>query len=230
LQAITNAAAPGWTGAPALTVPGSGAGGAQAIDATGTIASVTPGARQIDVAQPALYTPPVAAHESTHIFQQSRNGDFQRASQSLLPGGAGLSSDYDYGGIPGLQANPQKSIGNYNPEQQAKMVEDLTRAQDALPSPLAAKMSAPQLQAWDNTKNTLERPIRQLMAVPAPDTSLAGKADEWLAERPIGQYLDHPFTRLAGQLSIPGMKAQPQPVPSAPSVALGYPNKSKLVN
>jgi hypothetical protein len=172
-----------------------------------------------------MYTVPVAAHESTHIAQQSKNGDFQRASQALLPGGAQSAKDYDYGGIPGLEANPQRSIGNYNPEQQAQMVEDLATAQGALP----AKMSPPQLAKWDETKNALERPIRQLMAVPPPDTSLAGKADEWLAERPLGKYLDHPFSRLLGQIQTPALQTQPQPVPSAPSVALGYANKSKLV-
>jgi hypothetical protein len=231
LQAITNAGAPGWTGVPAPTVLGSAPTGAQDLDTSGTIAYVTPGQPQINVMQPGKYTPVVAAHEEAHEFQNGRNGDFQRASQALLPGGNPLPKDYDYGGIPGLQANQmlpanqQKSIGNYNPEQQATMVGDLTKAQDALPS----KMSPAQLQQWDTTKNTLERPIRQLMQIPPPNTSLAGKADEWLAERPIGKFLDHPFTRLAGQFSTPALQVQPQPAVSAPSVALGYANKSKLV-
>lgn len=108
--------------------------GQQTIANGTTIASVTPGTGRIDVAQPSMYTPTVAAHESTHIFQGTRNGDFQRASQSLLPQGVQSAQDYDYGGVKGLQSNPLKSIGNYNPEQQARMVEDLTSAQAALPA------------------------------------------------------------------------------------------------
>jgi hypothetical protein len=118
-------------------------------------------------------------------------------------------------------------VADYNPEQQAQMVQDLTQAQGQL----RPGMSRSQLQAWDNTKTALERPIRQLMAVPKQDTSLAGKADEWLATRqdPRLSGLDHPFTRLKGIFSQPKMSTAPQVPPDAPSVALGYANRSKLV-
>ena len=225
VQQTTDAGAPDWAASgPIRTLMGYDPSGAYAEGSAGTIAYVQPGAEKIDVAQPGLYTQPVAAHEATHVFQNSRNGDFLRTIQSLAPGPP-LLKDYEYGGVAGLQTHPLKSIGDYNPEQQARMVEDLTTAQDQL-KPM---MTPEQLQQWDTTKAALERPIRQLLAVPPPDTSLAGKADEWIAERPLGELLDHPFTRLKGILSPPPMPKGPDAPPEPPSVAMGFAVPSRLV-
>lgn len=224
LQDTTNAGAPSWA---SPTIIPTSQGSATPGTAYGYTDVANANKNGINVVNPSLYTKPIAAHEATHIFQNSRNGDFQRASDTLLPSGPLTTAAYDYGGVKGLQANPQKTIANYNPEQQAEMVEDLTAAQ----ANLKPHMSVPQLQQWDDTKNVLERPVRQLMAVPPQDKSLAGRADEWLATRADPQFssLDHPFTRLKGLFSQPTMNLAPQPAPDAPSVALGYANPSKLV-
>ncbi len=176
----------------------------------------------ITVQDPSLYTKPVAAHESAHKFQDTRNDYFQDATRSLLPQGTTSLQDYDYGGIKGLQANPRKSIGQYNPEQQADMVEDLTQAQ----ANLKPHMSVPQLQQWDTTKNTLERPIRQLQAIPPAETGVAGHVDHFFHERGLGDPVSYAKTFL-GLDRIHAPIANP--VPDAPSVALGYANPSKLV-
>jgi hypothetical protein len=175
----------------------------------------------INVERPDLYTKPIAAHESTHVFQNSRNPDFLARVRELAPA-AGDRSSYDYGGVAGLKANPQRSIGDYNHEQQAQMVQDLTAAQGAL----RPHMSPAQLQSWDDTKNALERPIRQLQRVPAPDHSLAERGDAWAAAHTT---LDHPFSRLKGLFVTPTMPMEAPPAPEAPSAALGYANRSKLV-
>jgi hypothetical protein len=221
LQKITQQGAPDWASAgPIPTVMGTDSDGLH----SGDDAYVRPGISKINVMQPGNYTPAVAAHEATHVFQGTRNGDFQRRTNGLLSGGDPRPSDYDYGGVAGLQAHPGRTISNYNPEQQAQMVEDLTSAQDALP----AHMSQQQLAAWDAKKNALERPIQQLTRIPAADTSLLGRADEYLDARPeLG--LDHPFARLKGLISPPAMPTAPEPGPGAPSVALGYANRSRLV-
>jgi hypothetical protein len=216
-------------GAPPPTQPAAEPGG-NAQNSLGTIAYVDPSnpTPNINVVRPNLYTPAVAAHESAHNWQNSRNQDFVsniRANEPTTPS----LSDYNYGGVPGLTANPLKSIGNYNPEQQASMVGDLTQAQ----SQLKPGMAPAQLQAWDNKKNALERPIQQLKDIPAPDNSLASRADAWLNQRPIGQMLSNhgasnPFELVKGIFSPPSMPTAPQAIPGAPSVALGYANPSKL--
>jgi hypothetical protein len=186
------------------------------------IADVTDTApNMINVAMPDRYTPLVAAHEATHVFQNSRNPAFTTQMVKTLPPTI-APSNYDYGGTAGLRATPFKSIGNYNPEQQAKMVEDLTAAQDNL----KPGMSRAALQQWDDTKNTLERPIQQLQRVPPPDNSRAERGDSWLHQHGInGDILE----RLKGVFQTPQMPTGPQPPPQAPSVALGYANRSKLV-
>jgi hypothetical protein len=187
------------------------------------IASVDPSnpKPQIIVKTPDQYTKPVAAHESVHAFQNTRNDDFQDKLRSLLPG-TPSASDYDYGGIKGLQANPMKSMGQYNHEQQASMVEDLTQAQ----SKLGMHMTRPQLQQWDATKTALERPIRQLQAVPAEESGLSGTIDHFMHERGLGDPLSYAKSLMGlSPLIVPPAN----PVPDAPSVALGYANPSKLV-
>jgi hypothetical protein len=186
----------------------------------GTVAYVPDGGTQISVTRPSFYSKPIAAHEATHVFQNTRNDQFKDLERSQMPLGDSLEN-YDYGGIKGLQANPLKSVASYNPEQQAEMVEDLTAAQ----SKLQPKMSSSQLQDWDITKNALERPIRQLASVPAQDTSIGGRIDHYMHQRGLGD----PISTLEGIISPPSLDASPLPNPSAPSVALGYANRSKLV-
>jgi hypothetical protein len=183
----------------------------------GTVAYVNPSnpSPNINVVRPNLFTPSVAAHEMTHNWQNSRNQQFVNNTQAMEPLNPGLK-DYDYGGVSGLQANPLKSIGNYNPEQQASMVENLTKAQ----SQLSPNMNRAQLQNWDTQKNALERPIQQLKDIPPADTSLLGRIDARLQGNPIS-YLR--------SFISPSMPAAPQAIPGAPSVALGYANRSKLV-
>lgn len=88
--------------------------------------------RTIEVREPSLYTAPVNTHESTHVFQQSRNPAF-----ASLQGQQQVTSakGYDYGGMDGLiQARQQgKTIAHFTPEQQATMVADYQReTQDAI--------------------------------------------------------------------------------------------------
>lgn len=186
----------------------------------GTVAYVVPGTNAISVTRPSFYTKPVAAHEDTHIFQNGRNDQFQDLEDKLSPSGYSMNN-YNYGGIQGLLANPQKTATDYSREEQARMVEDLTSAQDKL----TPHMSSKQLQDWDTTKTALERPIRQLANVPPQDTSLGGRIDHYFDQHGFG----NPIARVRGILSTPTMNTTPAPPPDAPSVALGFANRSKLV-
>lgn len=220
LQQVTNAAQPSWISGQIPTQQGQELPELQGRNDIGTVAYVPNAGDAISVTRPALYSQPIAAHEATHVFQNTRNDQFQNLMQLMMPT-TDLVSNYDYGGVNGLIANPQKSVAAYNPEQQAQMVEDLTAAQ----SKLGANMTPAQLAAWDATKNALERPINQLAAVPGQDTSVSGRIDHYLNQRGFGD----PLSRLLGIISPPTMNTAPQPVSGAPSVALGYANKSKLV-
>lgn len=221
LQQTTNAGQPNWIGGRIPTQQGAESPDVAGLRDLGSVAYVPAGQGGISVTRPGMYDKPAAAHETTHVFQNTRNDQFQDLGNALLPNGTTSLKDYDYGGVKGLQTNPQKTIANYNPEQQAQMVEDLTRAQGSL-KPL---MSRQQLQQWDNTKMALERPIRQLASIPAQDNSIGGRIDHYLHERGFGD----PIARIRGVLSPPTLNASPQPPPEAPSVALGYANRSKLV-
>jgi len=220
LQQMTAAAQPSWISGQIQTQQGQELPELQGRNDIGTVAYVPNAGTTISVTRPSLYDKPTAAHEATHVFQNTRNDKFQNLMQLMMPQTDSVSN-YDYGGVQGLQANPQKSVAAYNPEQQAQMVEDLTAAQ----SKLKPNMTPAQLAAWDATKNALERPISQLAAVPAQDTSVAARIDHYLNQRGFGD----PLSRLLGIISPPTMSMAPQPTPGAPSVALGYANKSKLV-
>jgi hypothetical protein len=219
LQQTTDAAQPNWIGGRIPTRP---ATETSALAGTGLSsgAYVVPGVNAINVTRPDLYSKPEAAHESTHVFQNGRNDQFQNIEDNLTLPGYSMKM-YDYGGVKGLLANPLKTATDYSREQQAKMVEDLTTAQDKL----TPKMNPQQLQDWDTTKTALERPIRQLANVPPQDVSLGGRIDHFLDQRGFGA----PIARVKGILSTPDMNTVPQPPPDAPSVALGYANRSKLV-
>ena len=87
----------------------------------------------IQVRDPNLFTQPVQTHESTHVFQLSRNPAFTSAIQGQQQ--ATSSKDFDYGGVEGLMAaqRTHKTIANFSAEQQARMVEDYQKAtQDAI--------------------------------------------------------------------------------------------------
>lgn len=217
LQKITASGALDWIGMPPITTQ-PGMEPSQGEPDQETIAYVAPMAPTptITVADPTRYTPSVAAHESSHVWQNTRNPDFvsnAQAEEPLQP----IPSDYDYGGVSGLLAHPLKSIGDYNPEQQATMVEDLTKAQ----SLLHPGMSRQELEDWDRTKNALERPIQQLKDIPPASNSLLERIDSHLE--------GHPLERFMGLLSTPSMPVAPQAVPGPPSAALGYALPSKLV-
>lgn len=220
LQQMTNAAQPNWISGQIPTQQGQELPELQGRNDIGTVAYVPNMGNAISVTRPALYDKPTAAHEATHVFQNSRNDQFQNLMQLMMPQTSSVSN-YDYGGVHGLMANPQKSVAGYNPEQQAQMVEDLTAAQGKL----TPNMTPAQLAAWDQTKTALERPIQQLANVPAQNNSVVGKVDHYLNQRGFGS----PLEQLMGILSPPTMSTAPQPTPGAPSVALGYANKSKLV-
>jgi hypothetical protein len=221
LNSITKRAAPVW--APSVDTVASP--GAEGDPNQSTVAYVQPGQNRINVVHPEMYSEPIAAHELTHAFQNTRSGDFQRGINARLPNGAQSAKDYDYGGTAGLRANPRKSIADYNPEQGAQMVEDLTADQGKL----NPKMNPQQLRQWDQQKQTLERPIQQMLNVAPKDTSMAGRADDWLADRPLGQMINHPFTRLKGLVSPQRMNPNPPTMPEPPSEQLGYAVRSKLV-
>lgn len=192
------------------------------------LAYVNPGQATVNIVRPELYTAPIAAHEATHVFQASRNPSFAQHMNAMEPA---TQAGYDYGGVQGLQANPYKSMGDYNPEQQAEMVEDLADAQ----SKLTSHMNLKQLQQWDQTKQALERPISQLQQVAAPSNSLAERGDAFLNNYTYGNgalnslLTQQPLERLMGLISSPSMNTSPLQPQSAPSSALGYANRSKLV-
>jgi hypothetical protein len=220
LQRTTDAGQPNWIGGKITTQQGQESPDLLGRNDLGTVAYVPNNGNAISVTRPSLYDLPTAAHEATHVFQNTRNDQFQDLESRQMPSSTSLTN-YDYGGIKGLQSNPLKSVANYNPEQQAEMVEDLTAAQGKL----TPKMSPKQLQDWDTTKTTLERPIRQLAAVPAKDTSIGGRIDRYFDLRGFGD----PIAKVKGILSPPSINMAPQSNPEAPSVALGYANRSKLV-
>lgn len=220
LQRMTAAGQPSWIVGQIPTQQGQELPELQGRNDIGTVAYVPNAGTAISVTRPALYDKATAAHEATHVFQNTRNDQFQNLMQLMMPKTDSVSN-YDYGGVNGLIANPQKSVAAYSPEQQAQMVEDLTAAQGKL----TPNMTPAQLAAWDKTKTALERPIQQLASVPAQNNSVAGKVDHYLNQRGFGS----PLEQLMGVLSPPTMSAAPQPAPAAPSVALGYANRSKLV-
>lgn len=222
LQEVTDAGVPDWVSD--KPIPTSFSKDTAPASLGRSVAHVDAGRKEILVSSPNNYTPASAAHEATHVFQNTRNYAFQKRIEELLPRTTKLS-DYDYGGIKGLMKNSLKSIGDYNPEQQAKMVEDLTRAQTAL----TPHMTQKQLEDWDTYKNTLERLVNQLKRVPAQDTSLAGKIDRGLGmtSAPLERAKDY----VSGMISPPKINTTPLPAQNAaPSAALGYANLSKLVS
>lgn len=177
--------------------------------------------RHINVERPSIYNPTMAAHEATHLYQNSRNLGFRDNLATQLPYGPASGTDYKYGG-PTAVANSSKGIGDYNAEQQASMVGDLTDAQAALPM----KPNLQQLQQWDQTKRALERPIQQLQAIPPAETGLSGKVDAYAHAHGYGT----PVDSLKTFLGFGGIHAPiANPTPAAPSAALGYVNPSKLV-
>lgn len=220
LQQTTDAGQPNWIGGRIPTQPGPEVPDLVGRSDLGSVAYVPNGGSAVSVTRPSLYDIPIAAHEATHAFQNSRNDQFQDLENRQMPTSTSLAN-YDYGGVKGLTANPLKSVANYNPEQQAEMVEDLTAAQGKL----SPKMNRSQLQDWDTTKTALERPIQQLSSVPGQNNSIGGRIDHYLDQRGFGD----PIARVKGILSPPTMSTGPQPNPEAPSVALGYANRSRLV-
>jgi hypothetical protein len=77
----------------------------------------------IQVREPQLFAQPVQTHESTHIYQFSRNPQFIGNAPNA---GTNANTMYGYGGVEGLeQALKQgKTIADFDLEKQAQMVSD----------------------------------------------------------------------------------------------------------
>jgi len=75
------------------------------------------------VRAPKYFTQPIQTHESTHVYQLSRNAPFV---DHVLDAGTGKSKGYDYGGLDGLEQaiKGRKTVADFNVEQQAQMVSD----------------------------------------------------------------------------------------------------------
>ena len=85
----------------------------------------------IQVREPGMFTQPVQTHESTHVYQFSRNPQFidNATSAANTTTGKNFASISGYGGIEGLEQaiNNRKTIANFNAEQQAEMVADFQK-------------------------------------------------------------------------------------------------------
>jgi hypothetical protein len=92
-------------------------------DRRSTAAVDTSDPYRIKVLAPDLYGPPVQWHELVHTHQDTRNKQLPQVAAQLKGSGR---SNYDYGGIQGLQAArlQGKTISDFNYEQQAEMVKD----------------------------------------------------------------------------------------------------------
>ena len=79
----------------------------------------------IEVREPRDFTQPIQTHESTHVFQLSRNQPFVNKTFNSAPLPT-TAAGYSYGGLPGLEQALQKhkTIADFNVEQQADMVAD----------------------------------------------------------------------------------------------------------
>jgi hypothetical protein len=171
---------------------------------------------QVNVQDPNAYNPTMAAHEATHGYQYTRNDQFQDNLNAKLPNGTMNAGNYNYGDLRG-----HHDIGNYNAEQQATMVGDLTN------NNMSAPHTKAELQKFDDTKNALEPMVRQLQRIPAQDTSVAGRIDHAFHTHGFGD----PIAYAKGMMGLtpPPKMAVANPTPQAPSAVLGYANPSKLV-
>jgi hypothetical protein len=93
----------------------------------------------IRVREPGMFTNPVYTHEATHVYQMSRNPAVVKEIEGRY--GGGRTGGFDYGGADGLLRAQQarKTITDFGPEQQARMVEDYQRLTK---SAIAAKDTA----------------------------------------------------------------------------------------
>ena len=131
----------------------------------------------IQVRYPAGYTPAVNTHESTHVYQQSRNTAFANPQGQQQ---ATTAKAYDYGGMDGLlQAQQQgKTIASFTPEQQATMIADYQQqTQQAIakrdPGTLAKVTAAyhpfvSQLAAIPPSGANMQQMTQQDLTPPAP--------------------------------------------------------------
>lgn len=77
----------------------------------------------IEVREPQLFAQPQQTHESTHVYQFSRNPEF---ADNLKRPALTSQQSYGYGGIEGLEQaiKNRKTINDFNIEQQADIVSD----------------------------------------------------------------------------------------------------------
>jgi hypothetical protein len=204
------------------------------VPVTETLANGTPAtayvkhndSNTINVQQPAGYNAPTAAHEETHIFQNSRNAGFRKNLAAKLPQGTQNASDYDYGGVEGLKKN-HTNVGDLNAEQQASIVGDLTKGNMML----RKGMTQDELAQWDDTKRTLGHIIEQLKRIPADPSqnTPTAKADVALSVATGGKTPYGILSHLKDFLYPPKIDTRPMPSEDAPSTALGYALPSRYV-
>jgi hypothetical protein len=122
----------------------------------------------IQVRYPAGYTKAVNTHESTHVYQQSRNPAFASLQGQQQ---ATTAKAYDYGGVDGLlQAQQQgKTISDFTPEQQATMVSDY---QQETQKAIAMGGTAGRV-ALARTTAAFHPFITQLAAIPAKGANMS---------------------------------------------------------
>jgi hypothetical protein len=77
------------------------------------------------VREPKDFTQPIQTHESTHVYQMSRNQPFVDRAFSAAQRPTTVKG-YDYGGLAGLEQalKQHKTIADFNIEQQADIVAD----------------------------------------------------------------------------------------------------------
>lgn len=184
----------------------------------------------IGVPVPSRYTPPVAAHETTHAFQDTRNRYFRSAldAASTNP----VTASERYGGVAGLKANGKKGIGEYNAEEQANMVRDLT-AMNEQAVPTSPRMTPTQLQQYDDDKAVLENKVNQLKNIPVDDKpTWKQRVDDWMSNRRLGTPTSS-ATKFIQSRPLESMFPDKMPIPAplpppVSSVGMGSPVPSKL--
>jgi hypothetical protein len=120
----------------------------------------------IKVREPQLFTNPVYTHESTHVYQMSRNPGVVKDVENRYATGK-LPAGYDYGGVDGLLKAQQqrKTIAHFGPEQQARMVEDYQRQ-------TKEAMAAGNAALLDKITKAYHPFIQQLAGLPGKNDSM----------------------------------------------------------
>ena len=174
----------------------------------------------IAVREPSLYTPAVRTHESTHVFQMSRNPAFAANIQGQAQ--ATNTNAFDYGGVEGLLAaqKAHKDISHFSAEQQATMVADYQRlVGEALKKRDAAGLS--------KVTSAYHPYISQLASVPPKGANMTKMTRQDLTPPAPGGV---PSTPVAGMLLMPDPLIGGQIVPSNASQSRRIGESKKFSN